>query len=265
VNARAALFDLYGDHLLSRGGAAPVAGLIRALGALGIAAPAVRTAISRMVSQGWLEARREGGGTHYSLTGRAVQRLDEAGARIYRTRDETWDGSWELLVVERSADRSRRERVKIGLRYLGYGAVDGTTWLAARPSAELDTLLRSEGIHAERFRATHDSDTRSLVARVWDLPALAAAYESWLDGAKPIASAVTARSSDQRAFAARTELVHEWRKFLFTDPALPVELLPNNWPGHRAARYFDDQAQRLLPAATRFVDHCMAAAENDNE
>src|SRR3954468_16134362 len=49
VNARSALFDLYGDHLLSREGQAPVASLVRCMRPLDVAAPAVRTAVSRMV------------------------------------------------------------------------------------------------------------------------------------------------------------------------------------------------------------------------
>src|SRR2546430_11549574 len=52
MQARSALFDLYGDHLRPRGGPAPVAALVRLLAPLGIAAPAVRTAVSRMVRQG---------------------------------------------------------------------------------------------------------------------------------------------------------------------------------------------------------------------
>ncbi|MGZ4604363.1 MAG: PaaX family transcriptional regulator C-terminal domain-containing protein, partial [Kineosporiaceae bacterium] len=75
MNARSALFDLYGDHLLSRGGRAPVAALIRLLEPLGIRAPAVRTAISRMVSQGWLAPVEIGSGPGpipgYELTARA--------------------------------------------------------------------------------------------------------------------------------------------------------------------------------------------------
>src|SRR4051794_11028319 len=45
VHARSALFDLYGDHLRARGDSAPVAALVRLLAPLGIAPPAVRTAI----------------------------------------------------------------------------------------------------------------------------------------------------------------------------------------------------------------------------
>src|SRR5215510_10289872 len=89
MQARSALFDLYGDHLRARGGRAPVAALVRLLSPIGIAAPAVRTAISRMVRQGWLTPVRSNVGAGYQLTVRAVHRLDEAAARIYRDRKST--------------------------------------------------------------------------------------------------------------------------------------------------------------------------------
>ncbi len=63
---------------------------------------------------------------------------------------------------------------------------------------------------------------------------------------------------DEAAFAARFHLVHEWRKFLFTDPGLPGELLPPDWPGLRAARFFAEAAERLRPAADRFVARALA-------
>jgi phenylacetic acid degradation operon negative regulatory protein len=259
VNARSALFDLYGDHLMSRGGAAPVAALVRCLGTLQIAPPAVRTAISRMVRQGWLDAVHTPNGPGYAVTARAVARLDEAGARIYRTRDEAWDGRWHLVVIARVPERSRRERVRSGLRYLGYGAIDDTTWIAARPSNELAALLTTEAVSAESFTAAHDGDTLTMVSRVWDLDSLAAAYDEWLDEAARIVEGVDPRGPAEAAFAARSQLVHGWRKFLFVDPRLPDPLLPANWAGRRGARYFDQQAARLLPAASRFIDNCLHA------
>src|SRR5690349_24883898 len=91
MQARSALFDLYGDHLRPRGGRAPVAALVKLLAPLGIAPPAVRTAVSRMVRQGWLEPLRLVSGPGYSITPKAARRLDEAAARIYRTGRVTWD------------------------------------------------------------------------------------------------------------------------------------------------------------------------------
>ena len=64
-----------------------MAALVRLLSPIGIAAPAVRTAVSRTVRQGWLIPVRLAGGPGYQLTVKAVHRLDEAAARIYRTRD----------------------------------------------------------------------------------------------------------------------------------------------------------------------------------
>jgi phenylacetic acid degradation operon negative regulatory protein len=210
-----------------------------------------------MVRQGWLVAVRTEAGPGYALTPRADHRLTEAAARIYRSVDPTWDGSWHLVSLPRIADRSRRDRVRQGLRYLGYGRIDDTTWIAARPSSELDGLLEAEGIAAERFKASHEGDSQALVRQLWDLGVLADEYARWLVAARDLVEPIGRAASDEEAFTVRSNLVHEWRKFLFIDPQLPDELLPADWIGRRAARYFDDQAARLLPATGRFVESCL--------
>jgi phenylacetic acid degradation operon negative regulatory protein len=258
VNARSALFDLYGDHLRSRGGRAPVAALVRMLAPLGVAGPAVRTAVSRMVRQGWLEPVRLAGGPGYALTPRAVRRLDEASARIYRTQQSGWDGRWHLVVTAALPERSRRERLRGGLAFLGFAQLDDSTWIGPRSSDEVDALFESEGVRAERFTAEHDGDTVGLVRRAWDLEGLARSYTRWLHDAQDIAAQARGDATDEQAFAARSRLVHEWRKFLFRDPGLPRTLLPDGWPGEKAAEFFDDESRRLLPAAARFVDASMS-------
>ena len=259
VNARSALFDLYGDHLRSRGGQAPVAALVRLLAPLGVAAPAVRTAVSRMVRQGWLEPVPLPEGPGYTLTPRAVRRLDEAAARIYRTQAADWDGSWHLLVTAAAPERSRRDRLRGALTFLGYAQLDDATWICPRPSQEVDALLEAEAVRAERFSARHDGDTLALVRRAWDLEGLARSYGRWLNEARDIAAGAAGATGDEQAFATRSRLVHEWRKFLFRDPGLPRVLLPDPWPGEQAADFFDAESRRLLPGAARFVDSCLSA------
>lgn len=266
MNARSALFDLYGDHVRARGGGARIAALVRLLAPLGVAAPAVRTAVSRMVRQGWLHPVRIAGASGYALTDRADRRLEEAAARIYRT-DGTapWDGRWHVVVPERSAQRAVRERLRNGLAYLGYAPVGDGTWIAARPSPELTSLLATENLRAERFKARHQGDDAELVRRAWDLDAVGRSYRRWLTDARRLVAGLPAEPSDEDAFAVRSRLVHEWRKFLFTDPGLPRELLPVVWPGDDAASFFDEHAWRLHPAASRFVDGCLAAAGSTKE
>jgi phenylacetic acid degradation operon negative regulatory protein len=262
VDARSALFDLYGDHLRSRGAQAPVAALVRMLASLGIASPAVRTAISRMVRQGWLRPTRIGAVAGYALTPRAVSRLDEAAERIYSRGSRDWDGGWHLVVVERVRERTRRERVQASLRYLGYAQLDDTTWLSPRPSPELEALRESERVRVEPFAARYDGDPRGLLARAWDLDTLARAYQNWLADARELIAPVGEGATDEAVFAARSKLVHGWRKFLFRDPGLPVDLLPGQWPGTAAAEFFDVESARLLPAASRFVECCLGAGES---
>lgn len=257
MNARSALFDLYGDHLRSRGGQAPVAALVRLLSPLGIAAPAVRTAVSRMVRQGWLEPVRLADGPGYALTPRAVRRLDDAAARIYRTQQQQWDHTWHLVVTAHIPMRSRRERLRAGMTFLGYAQLDDATWIGPRVSDEIDALLEAEEVAAERFTAEHHGDTLGFVRRAWNLEEVGQAYARWLVEAQHISGEARESAADEQAYAARSRLVHEWRKFLFLDPGLPRELLPDDWPGHAAAQLFDAESSRLLPPSLRFVESCL--------
>jgi phenylacetic acid degradation operon negative regulatory protein len=255
VHARSALFDLYGDHVLDRGGWAPIASSVGLLGSLGISAPAVRTAVSRMVREGWLDPV-ERGARGYAVTTRGRERLSAAHARIYRTGDRRWDGRWHVVVVERQFDRNARSRCAQALGFLGYGQLAADTWIAPRPSPELGAALQAAGVTIWRgFTGSVDTDPGGLAARVWDLDALGEAYQGFTtsatDGADPC--------TPEEAFVARTELVHAWRLFLFRDPGLPDEVLPSSWPGRAAARRFDERARELMVPAREYVDAWLGA------
>ncbi|MCW6005910.1 PaaX family transcriptional regulator [Micromonospora sp. CPCC 205371] len=260
MQARSALFDLYGDYLRQRGGRAPVAALVRLLSPLGIAAPAVRTAVSRMVRQGWLHPLRLSTGPGYGLTAKAARRLDEAATRIYRTGKINWDGRFDLIVLEPPSARRDRQRLAANLSYLGYGMLGEHTWVAPRPGEDVDGLLNEAGLRYERFTASHamgGAGAMGVVRRAWDLGEIGSAYERFIAEHRDLLAQVTSRSSDEEAYAARFRLVHAWRNFLFRDPQLPPALLPERWAGATAASFFDRHAARLRPAADRYVDLCL--------
>jgi phenylacetic acid degradation operon negative regulatory protein len=257
MQARPALFDLYGDYLRPRGGRAPVAALVRLLAPVGIAAPAVRTAVSRMVRDGWLRPLRLSSGPGYQLTPKAARRLDETAARLHRTGRVPWDGRFDLVLLRRPP----APRVARRLADLGYGMLGEHSWLAARPSDEVDGLLTGASVDYERFSAAHAGGSpgvTAMVRRAWDLPQIGRGYEEFVATHRPVVSAVTARSTDEEAYAARFALVHSWRAFTARDPQLPTALLPSPWPGAGAAHFFERHAARLRPAADRFVERCLA-------
>ncbi len=259
MQARSALFDLYGDYLRPRGGRAPVAALVKLLAPVGIAPPAVRTAVSRMVRQGWLHPMRLVSGPGYLLTPKAARRLDEAASRIYRTGRNGWDGRFDLVVTDAPLPRRDAKR----LTFLGYGMLGEFAWVAPRAADDTDAVLADAGVGFERFSASHAAGSpgaAKVVGRAWDLAEIGKAYEDFVAVQRPIVTAVTARSPDEEAYAVRFQFVHAWRSFLFRDPQLPTALLPARWPGTGAATFFDRHATRLRPAADRFVERCLASA-----
>lgn len=257
MHARSALFDLYGDHLRDRGGVAPVAALVQLLAPLGVQPPAVRTAVSRMVRQAWLEPVRIDGQPGYRLTARARRRLDDAAARIYRTgADAVWDRHWHLAVLRSVPDRRRRDRLGSQLSFLGWVPLSDSTWVGLRDDTEVEAVLAAEQLTADRFNAPVENGAAGFARRVWKLDELGAAYDDWLRQAKEMVGDAN-EPGDEQAFAVRSQLVHEWRKFLFRDPGLPAELLPSGWAGTRAAEYFDHHANRLAASAGRFVERCL--------
>ncbi len=252
MHARSALFDVYGDHLRSRGSQAPVAGLVRLLEPVGIQGPAVRTAISRMVSEGWLEPVGLPAGRGYRATSRTIRWLDDVAARVYRGDEQPWDGHWHLVLVDQPGERPERQRLRADLEFVGYAELTPHTWISPYSRTGLAEVLDRAGASARRVRADLVEPTP---IEAWDLPDLAASYRSFL--AEADALLAEAGTDDEAAFAARFRLVHEWRKFLFTDPGLPRDLLPQDWPGLAAAELFTSEARRLKPAADRFVARCL--------
>jgi phenylacetic acid degradation operon negative regulatory protein len=146
------------------------------------------------------------------------------------------------------------------LSYLGYGNLDTTTWVAPRPSDQLDVVLEEAGVAYDRFSATHTAGTlgaAALVGRAWDLDALDLAYRQFVAEQQDAMAATAVNADDETSYAARFRLVNAWRGFLFRDPQLPADLLPEPWSGTAAAHFFDYHEARLRPAADRFVTHCL--------
>jgi phenylacetic acid degradation operon negative regulatory protein len=96
---------------------------------------------------------------------------------------------------------------------------------------------------------------RDLVARAWDLAALAAGYAAFLDAFRPFLGLLEREEpSPRQAFRLRILLVHAWRRAILRDPLLPEELLPADWPG-AAARLLVRNLYRAVraPAETHLA------------
>lgn len=242
-------------------GSVPVATLIRLLGAVGVDAPSVRSAVSRLKRRGLLTADRPGSrAAGYRPSPAARQLLADGDARIH-ARPEP-NGSWLLAVFSvPESERRRRHVLRSRLARLGFGNAAPGVWIAPSHLEEetRHTLERLElAPYVDLFRGTHAGfePTARSVARWWDLESLAARHRAFLDAHEPVLRAWSRRRNRPDPAAAYRDYLpalDAWRRLPYADPGLPAGLLPARWPGERAAEVFFALHAKLHEAGGRFV------------
>ena len=267
VHARSMLFTLFGDYVRHYGGTIWIGSLVTLMGELGFTESAVRAAVSRTTRQRWLAAVRAGRASYYTLTRRGEARIEEAAQRIFKLHPERWDGLWRIVALPAVADRDDRAALRRELGWMGFAP------LARGVSVTPNDLLDRMPALAERYavdagemfvaRLAGDDAAAAFAARHWDLPAIDAAYAAFVDAWRPRLiewRAAAARAGGTldlpggTAFREKTRLVHEFRKFLFIDPGLPAEVLPERWNGVEARGIFSAAYHLLAEGAIGFFE-----------
>ena len=99
-----------------------------------------------------------------------------------------------------------------------------------------------------------------MAARCWDLDELNADYKTLLRTYRARLPRYRAGAlSPQDALVERMHLTHDYRKFPFRDPDLPLELLPAGWVGREAHEMFLEADELLRPPAEKFYDEIVGA------
>ncbi|WP_109690584.1 phenylacetic acid degradation operon negative regulatory protein PaaX [Tumebacillus permanentifrigoris] len=256
------LFTIYGEYVRHYGNEVWIGSLTRLLGEFGMTEQAVRAAISRMQRQGWLVSRKIGNRSYYSMSPRGQKRLDEAAKRIYPRQAEGWNQRWCMISYNIPEERRHlRDQFRKELSFLGFGLLTNSTWFSPNDLAEqVKELTETYAItqHVELFTAAHIgwSEPQQLVAKCWDLEGINASYRAFIETYRPQLQALQPAQDlpDNRCFVEKTQLVHEYRKFLFIDPDLPEELLPELWLGREADNLFSALYTLLDPGAKRFFE-----------
>jgi phenylacetic acid degradation operon negative regulatory protein len=259
VKPRSIVFDLFGDYLRYMGGEVRLRALTELLDRFEVNEATVRVVMARLRKEGWLDTRREGRETVYALNERSWQLLDEGRGRIFDRDRVPWSGEWHMVIYQvPESDRAARDRVRKELSWLGFGPLAASTWLSphdrraevqewcsTEPAVRLDLLTcRSSGLLVDR----------EMAARCWDLEGLNRDYAELVRGyLERLPRFRVARSAPREAVVERTRLIHDYRKFPFRDPDLPLDLLPAGWAGRQAHELFLEAHEALREPAERFV------------
>jgi phenylacetic acid degradation operon negative regulatory protein len=256
ASARSLLLTVLGEFVRPRAAPAWTGALVAGLAEAGVEEKAARQALARTAADGLLTSERAGRRVQWRLTHRGARLLTEGAERIYgfgRGLD-AWDGRWLMLMVTvPEAQRQLRHRLRTRLTWAGLGSPTPGLWVTpdTGKQKEVAEVIQELGVAAFSFLGSFGAigDERRVVREAWQLGDVEQRYAAYIDAV----SAITV-SSPAEAFRARVLLVQEWRRFPFLDPALPPELLPDGWPGPRAAALFHDRYESWHDAAEDYWD-----------
>jgi phenylacetic acid degradation operon negative regulatory protein len=252
-SGKALLLTILGEFVLPNGGTVWTSTLIESLGFMGMTESNARQAAARLADDNIVTPVRVGRSTRWELTDRGERLLSDGARRIYEfgSTSAEWDRQWVLVVASVPEEfRAKRLLLRSQLGFAGFGFVNAGFAI----SPHTDRMKDAEAILASLdidpaplvFVANHSDSTpdEEIIKRAWDLDALEHSYRAFLSEFS------RARATKGPAcFTSLVGLVHEWRRFPFEDPEIPLELLPAKWPGERAKAMFDECRAKWSPAA----------------
>ena len=242
------IITFYGDAILPRGGSVWLGTLLQFLQMLEIDGGVVRTAVSRLAADGWLEREKVGRKSYYRLAARGEARFRSAVAHVYAPHPPASSGEFDLLLIRNGADR---DTARAALYEAGFGNPTPGVWVApagvTTPAAAADAI---------RLRVAADpADGRRLIDASWALDRTADGYRKFLKVFMPLAAGLENAALDPAdALLARVLMIHHYRRVILHDPLLPEHLLPMDWPAASARALCGRLYKALLPASERWLD-----------
>jgi len=191
-----------------------------------ITPPTMRVALSRLVGTGDLGV--DDG--VYTLSPHHLARL-RAQHEDIAPRLRPWNGQWEtVVIVESGRDAVDRARLRQDLAQARLGELREGVWM--RP-ANLDRPPFNDP-HTTTL-VSHPQEPDWIVESLWDL-------DAWAGRSRALLTASRRTELDAHRLAAVAALVRHLR----TDPALPRELTPPNWPADEMRAAYDDYRTQLV-------------------
>ena len=256
------VITIFGDAVIPRGGELWLGSLQELMGRLRIEPTALRAAMSRLTADGWLTRIKTGRKSFYRLAPAGEEEFAQAGLRIYGAAASRWSGQWLVLVLSGEAGEGRDVRRR-QLRANGFGALTPTVFV--RPDVGNDAAAPVLQSGEFLFKSVLDggTDARSMVSQAWQLHDVEQTYAGFIALFGPLKRVLDngAKPDPLTAMAARSLLIHHFRRLALRDPAFPSELTPPTWPGDEARRLASAVYMHLAKPSEAWLDTCVNSHE----
>ncbi|MFA9215636.1 MAG: phenylacetic acid degradation operon negative regulatory protein PaaX [Sphingomonadaceae bacterium] len=269
--SKSLVVTIFGDAIVPHGGTVWLGSLIELLEPFGVNDRLLRTSVFRLAQEGWLGSQRDGRRSSYSITPGAMARFVHAYRRIYAPLNVHWDGSWTLIINPGAIDAVERGALRKELLWEGYALLaPGVFGHPAANRVVLQEMLVRQKVEGKLLVLQASSDQQvsgqplqALVSEGWDLRSVADGYRQFIARFEPLLALLQdgPAISAQQAFMMRSLLIHAYRRVQLHDPQLPVELLPEPWPGAQAYQLARDIYRLVFDAAEQHILAALRSAD----
>ncbi|MBG0832685.1 PaaX family transcriptional regulator [Planomonospora sp. ID67723] len=234
------MLSFLGLHVLDRDVAVYSGSVIDVLARVGVSEEAVRATLARMVRRDLLTRHRRGRKMYFGLTGRSEAVLRDGHDRVWSAGavNREWDGTWTLVGFSLpEAWRRQRHDLRTRLVWAGFGPLQNGLWIAP---GQVDVPQVVAGLELDdclnvlRAHASEPTEAAQLVQRAFDTAGIAARYRAFLERWDRPDPAPAAPDD----FTRQLLLHNDWLQLVRSDPRLPAEHLPADWPAIRAEHVF---------------------------
>ena len=277
--SKSLVMTIFGDAIAPHGGAIWLGSLIELMAPFGVNDRLLRTSVFRLTQEGWLVANRDGRRSAYAILPQALPRFERANRRIYGPLTAHWDGSWTMLLAAGTGiDAPTRATLRKELEWEGYALINPGVFGHPVASADvIQEILVRHGVQGKLLvcRSTElpgvaGRALRELAAEGWDLSGVVQDYRGFIAQFSELLTVLQQGEAPEpeQAFMIRSLLIHAYRRVQLHDPMLPIELLPDPWPGSQAYelagalyRLTQADAEQHIVAALRREDAEAPAAD----
>ncbi len=218
------IVSVFGDAVLQRGAMIRASTLQAILRPLSIEPGAMRTALSRLAKDGWIESKRSGRTSAYRLSASALAQTDLASKVIYAARRPVSKARPSLIVWPDQAEVPTDPALIMMRR-----------GVALWPAGPIPEQLTSNALTAGPVTGPIPEWVRTALAS----PSMVAQFSALKTGFGSLETSL--ERGDQMAppdaAAARVLLIHAWRRLALRLTGLPDDFMPADWPEPECRRF----------------------------
>ena len=197
------IVTILGDTVENRQKTISTTRLSLILDRLGVGQAAQKTALSRLVKDGWAERSKEGRNTFYGFTEKGREAFVPASRLVYAPPRDEEPVHWLMAVSD--APRGLPVAPGVGLWPVDFEPVE--------KGASVAGWIESMPAGLQAISPDHQAETDQLTALL-----------RYLD-------VTFSPDCDLDALAARMVLIHRWRRYVLRYPEVPQKLAPEGWAG----------------------------------